>query len=890
MPDMGPDDITRSFIHLERNSLIGHYRIIERIGAGGMGEIYLAEDTSLNRKVALKFLPSHLCRDAEFRARFSREAQAAARLSHPNIVTIFEVSEVNGQLFLAMEYVEGQSLRDQTKGKQLPLEQVLNIAIQLCAGLQAAHEKGIVHRDIKPANTLIDTSGRVRIVDFGLAAVRGGEPLTRTGSTLGTIGYMSPEQVEGEPTDERSDIFSCGVVIYEMITGQSPFAGPSDVATLHNIVYQELKPLSHHRKDIPENLEATVSKALAKDRGRRYQHIEELLADLLTLQKTLDASSIRRISHPSCRSRKMRLPTWLWVAVFAIVISGSFLLLSSMLGHKRETIHRGPLHQQVTYSGDVDSPVISPDGKTIAYLSVTSEGKQALYVKDIAGGKAVQVYEGRLIERIRWSPDGSSLAFYTKEDTLPNYSLFIIPRLGGTSRRLRIPGYFSWSPDGESIATCSPVSRRLIFIDIATGDTSSVPILGDYTWIRDADWSPEGNFLLCLTLLEDRHQYTLWAVRRDGKGQRKIFQDSIEILSPRWGANGQTIYFLKSQGQTQDLWKVKVDQTTAVPGARPSRIQTGLPAGGEFSIAVDINTLIYTRVQSFSNLWLAQYSSTPTDGYVMTKQLSSGTSRILTPSISPEGRRIAFCIGNEVECNLFVMPIDGGEMEQLTFSHSRNIGPAWSPDGTQLAFNSKEGGSQRVWTIPVNGGVARSFTKSNPSDAETAIAWSPGSDILYMYTGNRNIHILNPVTQVERPLFNPDPPGWCFSPSYSPGGDSVLLEFSGKDACIMLKSLLGPQQTVFSPVTGRFAVLGWSPDGQWIYFCGLAKLRLNTLVYVSPIWRYSLRSNQKEPFIDLPFKNVDYVDMDSERNTIVCSVLETHSDAWLMTNFDPEIP
>ncbi|MEA2031566.1 MAG: serine/threonine-protein kinase [candidate division Zixibacteria bacterium] len=246
--DESHDDRTPSFVALTKGVEVSHYKIIEKIGAGGMGEVYLALDTKLNRKVALKFLPPHLYQDEDCRKRFTREAQAAAGLDHPNIAAIHEVGEFQGRPFYAMQVVEGQSLREVIAGKDLPIDRILEIGIQVCEGLQAAHDKGIIHRDIKPSNILLDQHGRVRIVDFGLAAIRGSEHLTKTGSTLGTIGYMSPEQVQGKAADHRSDLFSLGVVLYELMTEQNPFKRDSEAATLKAV-----------SDDLPEPLASVMS-------------------------------------------------------------------------------------------------------------------------------------------------------------------------------------------------------------------------------------------------------------------------------------------------------------------------------------------------------------------------------------------------------------------------------------------------------------------------------------------------------------------------------------------------------------------------------------------------------------------------------------------------------
>jgi non-specific serine/threonine protein kinase len=278
--DSKDDDNTRTHVVLTKGTMVSHYRIVEKIGAGGMGEVYLAEDTELDRKVALKFLPPHLCHDEDCRARFKREAQAAAKLDHPNIVTVHEVGEYQGRPYFAMAHVEGQSLKEYSAGKELSIEQILELGIQISEGLQAAHDKGITHRDIKPSNILIDSHGRARIVDFGLASVVGKDQLTKTGSTLGTIGYMSPEQVRGQDIDHRSDLFSLGVVLYELITHQNPFKRDSEAATLKAVSDDTPEPLARYKSSVSEELQRIVSKLLEKTPELRYQHAGDLLADL----------------------------------------------------------------------------------------------------------------------------------------------------------------------------------------------------------------------------------------------------------------------------------------------------------------------------------------------------------------------------------------------------------------------------------------------------------------------------------------------------------------------------------------------------------------------------------------------------------------------------------
>lgn len=284
MPDHENDnDKTLSFVPLTNGTQIHHYKIISHIGAGGMGQVYLAKDSKLSRHVALKFLSPHLSKDPDSRTRFIREAKAAARLDHPHIVPVYEVGEFQGRPFFAMAHIEGRSLREYVQTEKPSVRDTIEIAIQLCQGLQAAHEKGVTHRDIKPSNILVDAHGRTRIVDFGLASLQDADPLTKTGSTFGTIGYMSPEQVNGKKVDHRSDLFSLGIVLYEMLAGLNPFKLNSEAATSHSITHDNPAPLTRYNRDIPDALQAIIDKVLEKDVSLRYQHADGMLSDLKRL-------------------------------------------------------------------------------------------------------------------------------------------------------------------------------------------------------------------------------------------------------------------------------------------------------------------------------------------------------------------------------------------------------------------------------------------------------------------------------------------------------------------------------------------------------------------------------------------------------------------------------
>ncbi|MFH1701235.1 MAG: serine/threonine-protein kinase [Candidatus Zixiibacteriota bacterium] len=284
---------THSHLVLTTGTQINQYRIISKIGAGGMGEVYLAQDTELDRKVALKFMPSNLSDDEDYRARFKREAQAAARLNHPNIITIFEVGEFKNRPYFVMEYIEGHSIKDVIASSELSFEKSIELFIGVLEGLEKAHNQGINHRDIKPANIVLDDDGRPKLVDFGLAAIKGGEHITKSGSTLGTFGYMSPEQIQTNEIDHRSDLFSAGVLFYEMLSGTRPFKGDNEAAMINSILNDKPPPLAQHLSDIPAGIESIILKMLEKSPDSRYQNASEILTDLTQFQKGQSRGSAR---------------------------------------------------------------------------------------------------------------------------------------------------------------------------------------------------------------------------------------------------------------------------------------------------------------------------------------------------------------------------------------------------------------------------------------------------------------------------------------------------------------------------------------------------------------------------------------------------------------------
>ena len=858
-----------------------------------MGVVYKALDTKLERFVALKFLPQEISVSAEDRARFLQEARAASAISHANVCVIYDIAEHDGQQFIVMEYVDGKTLRQMVPiGK---VQDALGYAIQAGEALQEAHSKGIVHRDIKTENIMVNEKNQVKVMDFGLAKLRGSLKLTKTSSTVGTLAYMAPEQIQGGEVDARSDIFSFGVVLYEMLTGRLPFAGEHEAAMMYSILNEEPQPIQRYKPDLSSELLHIVNRALEKDPADRYQTVDEMVIDLRRAKKETSKISRRSLADipefqkgtkaaeevlktPSREGKRVSNKS-LILGALAILILG-IVVISLFVFKKQPTKPTLATHTQITFTGKVGFPSISPDGNFVAYASQLSPTETKMYVQDLTGGQPIEVFKDKTFREVRWSPDGSEILIYSHNDSTSGF--YIVPRLGGTSRRVLDFNYASWSPDGSHLAlTRFFQQKRIWFTDKMTGDTTSISLKGNFEWLFDVDWSSTGDLLLFQTAAQER--YTIWTIATDGSRQSKVVEDSVLILSPRFSPKADAIYYLRPQRQTKDLMKVRIDPTSGKAKNSPAVIQTGLQVGDFFSISKDNRHLLYTREQDYSNLWLANCE----DGQMRTKQLTKGSSLVFSPRISPDGEKIAFSMGNPLQANIFLMPIEGGKMEQLTFFNSYNDAPVWSPDGKEIAFGSTQGGVPRVWKVNSNGGSPHVFRTSELSRNAFILAWAPGVNILYQRPGNRNYHFLNPETEEESPLVGDDSVGWMFNPQYSPDCKKVVVYWNRKlrtERGVWLISLTDSSQRFLE--SGRINPIEWSSDGNWIYAS-------RTLGVGAEILMLSARGDEPRVFLTLSLPSPVEEDADisvyPNGKKLVYILRETQSDAWLMENFDPEV-
>ncbi len=516
---------------------ISHYKILEKLGQGGMGVVYRAEDTKLDRSVALKFLPAHLLGDEEVRKRFEREAKAAAALDHSNVCTVYEIDQADGKTFIAMAFVEGESLDKRIERGPLKLEDVLDIAQQIAQGLEAAHEKGVVHRDIKPQNVMVGSKGHVTIMDFGLAQLTQASLLTRPDQTMGTTFYMSPEQTEGSGTDNRTDIWSLGVVLYEMITGQQPFKGDYNKAVMYSILNEEPEPITGLRTGVPMELEISVGKCLTKQPSDRYGQASELGKDLRTLAEGLKAGRskilVTDVASPDtvpealvenarfvASSPPRAYNRFYQLAALAIIAAVMGWQLWTRPAPERPVRKFSIAPEE--FAGADARAAISPDGKYIAHVAGTAQSSLYIRPLDQTTTRRIEGTEGAV--NPFWAPDSQSIGFVANSElkwvALDGGQLIAVCALPGLSR------YFEgvWSPDGESIVFAAQNPTRIYQVSASGGDpqvlidpsvrsmntASSPQFVSDHTLLYRVGTPGRATFLVARDLETDNEQE--WSV------------------------------------------------------------------------------------------------------------------------------------------------------------------------------------------------------------------------------------------------------------------------------------------------------------------------------------------------------------------------------------------
>ncbi len=885
---------------------LGHYKILEKLGAGGMGEVYRAEDTTLDREVALKILPPDLAESQERLDRFHREAKTLAALDHPNIVTIHSVEQAEDVHFLTMQVVEGKPLSHLIPKGGMPLERIFEIAIPLADALATAHEKGVVHRDLKPANIMVTDEGRVKVLDFGLAKLRQEaeaevktqlptEPLTEEGQLLGTAPYMSPEQVEGKMIDSRSDAFSLGIVLYEMAAGARPFQGESSASTMARILEAEPEQLGERRSDLPPELLRIVRRCLRKKPEDRYNDTRDLLVALKDLREDTTSGIALRSSATGVEiaGRPKRGQVYLrpvWITVSAALVLMAALGLWWVTGRPKSTISPLPRErQQLTFSGQASGPAISADGNWIAYV----EG-EGLMVREVSAGQAIEIFQAIRFLDFDWSPDGSRLivSAVISEDEFGNY---ILPRLGGSSRPIgsRVFRYLSWSPDGRSIAGASAVQKEIWLMDADSGEIESLQLAGSFLWLNALDWSPSGRFLLFVTS-DSREVYSVQIISKDGEVQHLLLEEARVILSAGWAASDEAIYYLVEDGPLQSVIKLRFDPDNGKPVGQPLPLLTGQEMD-DLDLSPTSGKLVHAATSYTSNLWEANLSSEPGTGCSNPTQLTFGTSASERPEYSPDRESVAFLRGPLGDQEVHVQSLDDDTMQQVTFSEGNVLDVAWSKDSKSLAYILDERDRVSIWLVIASGDNPRLLENTA---ASYEVSWSPGQDILYQLPGNRNFNLLSLESGDQRPLLEDDSVGWAFGAAYSPEADHVALFWNRGTAGVLdrpgvwVVTLADRAAHLVHQTPFFHHIVRWSDDAKWVYALRGDNDQQFWLFKNPELIRISADGTTPPELVcELPFEtgSVGSLDISAERRTVVASVARSESDIWLVSNFDPEV-
>jgi serine/threonine-protein kinase len=811
----------------------GRYQVIEELGHGGMGKVYKVFDKETNSKVALKLIKPEVSADKNTIERFRNELKVARDISHKHICRMYDLGREADSYFITMEYVSGEDLRGLIRRtKRLDIGTAISIAKQVCEGLAEAHRVGVVHRDLKPSNIMIDREGDAKIMDFGIARSLRTKGITGPGVVIGTPEYMSPEQVDGKEADQRADLYSLSIILYEMMTGTVPFEGETAFAIG---LKHKSEPPENPKKlnpQIPDDLSRLILKGLEKDKEKRYQTAAEVLSDLKKIEQglpTVEKVAPRRKPLTSREItvkfslRKLIIPA---IAVAVVAIGAVLLVFVRNRQPPKQPIL--PSHKQLTFTGDATFPAISPDGKFIAY--VTGRRGQKVWVQDMAGGRSIEVFSADYCEDLRWTPDGSEIIVLAEGENKEGN--FLVPRLGGQPRQIRVDYFLcvAWSPDGSQFAGYGLITNSIGIVNKLSEKSTSFKLGDSVLWTGGIDWSPSGDRLLVLT--QDKEgKYSIWTVKPGGSEPNTVVEDNATLSSPRWSSKGDALFYLRGQVSgilgplATELWMLPISRDTGKPAKAASLVLSGIPMGSVFSLSADGKNFLYTRASQFSNLWLAGIEGSEKSRTVKTQKVTSGTLLHTRARISPDGKWIAFSRGSGETMNIFVMPIEGGNPTQLTFFNSSNINPVWSPDGREIAFGSNEGGKSRVWKVSSLGGSPHQFAKTELSYEQT-IVWAPGSHILYQKIGNRNVQILNPKTEEETPLVKDESAGTTWEPVYSPDGTKVAVycirhDSQGVYQGIWVVSLKDSSEKLIrrgiSMYPFIFAPLSWSPDGKWVY-------------------------------------------------------------------------
>ena len=797
---------------------ISHYRILHKLGAGGMGEVYEAEDLRLGRHAALKFLPETSANSPHAIERFEREARAASSLDHPNICTVYEIGEHEGRTFLAMQLLEGQVLRERIGGRPLHLDLLFDLAIQIADALDAAHAQGIIHRDIKPSNIFVTTRGQAKLLDFGLAkltspnfaSLRAQDGSTfmqgssaTSDSLIGTVSYMSPEQALGKELDSRTDLFSLGAVLYEMATGSTPFPGATSAAIFDSILNKQPVPPLHLNPALPQELDHIIGKALEKDRDVRYQTAAEIRADLKRLKRDsgpeVSSSTGRVVLLP--RSHSWALPL---AAAFLLAIA-----FASLWWLIPAPLPRITGSSQITHDALLKSQ-LATDGSRV-FFTEASGGRWVLAQVSIAGGDAIEIptqFSNVAVNDI--SPDHSELLLSAYEGTHTEAPVWALPIPSGSPRRLGdiTCSSASWSPDGTQILYSKGSSLFL-----ARSDGTHSRLVASLHGAPDhARFSPDGRRIRFGLMDPERVAASIWEVRPDGS--------HLHPLLPQWHGppfsccgeftrDGRYYVFLGGTTSAFNLFVLK-DNSGLLP--RPSSIPAQLTTGPSLYYAVlpsqDGKKLLVQAAQPRAQL--VRYDPPSRQFLPFLSGISASDL-----AFSPDGQWVAYV--SVPDGNLWRSRVDGTGRLQLTYPPALAVLPVWSPDGSRIAFNSfTVGGPWVASVVSTQGGSPEPLFPKGGGGVD--FNWSPdGSQIIFSF-GPDDKDLRIQVFDLRSQQFSTLPGSeGLFSPRRSPDG-RYLAALTRDSGSLMLYDFHTQKWSKWLTEPGNITYPSWTKDSSYIYF------------------------------------------------------------------------
>ena len=926
---------------LAAGRMIGHYEIVGVLGRGGMGVVYLATDTKLGRKVALKFLPSVFTAQRDRLRRFEQEARAASALNQPNILTVHEIGESDGLRFIATEFVEGETLRQRLLNGPETLSSAVEIAEQIASALSAAHAQGIVHRDIKPDNVMLRRDGYVKILDFGLAKLTqqnhesNPEDATReliqtsAGMVMGTAQYMSPEQARGLPVDARSDLWSLGVLLYEMVTGLAPFSGPTASDVIVAVLDREPDWSQWPKGEIAAELEWIARKSLRKDKEQRYQTARELQGDLKSLRQRAehptvmagdqlrvgDLNSLPAVSpgatertasqvasttaFPNSLTQTIRRSprvsiAMLLIALVALAFGVYWFVLrnNSSSDVQAESGNAEPVTvvntTQITSGLGLDlHPSLSPDGNSIAYSSDRGSGYEVFIRPLTPGGREIQLTsDGAQNFEPAWSPNGKLIAYHSKN----RGGVWVVPAFGGVAKQISDFGsYPAWSPDGNSLviqssgigddlfamASGALLTTTLWTVSAQGGAPKQITKMGSPPGGHGSpSWSPDGKRIAFTSY--DPAGSVIWTIATDGLDLKRVGFGIDPIYAP----DGKHLYFVSfgSNNLNFGLSKLRISETGEPVGAPFEVRSTGPSRIKRLTVSADGKRVAYTPLSTISNLWWVPLRDNEGAGDPVALMQDSSY-RNSNPIYSPDGKRIAYHVSRVGgRGDIWLIDPDGKNPTQLTTDPAPDQRPSWFPDGEQIAFQSNRNGKNLMLAINVKTGVET--TLFEPAQDLTFPRLSPdGKQIVFnsKHSGTTNLWVYSLETGNVRQLtFDKEAAGFA---AWSPDGKTISLQLKrGDDTHLAITPSVGgnvEQLTTAAP--GQSFNHSWSPDGDKITFAGFRDGVWN-------VWWISRTTKSLKRVTNYTKLNafVRYPTWSPSGDRIVYEYTETTGNIWLL--------